>query len=92
MATVVGPGCAAAIVSLVGSPLDFESASALEKAMGLNLKERSSGNKQGKLSLTKRGPAQLRQLMYMASLRLVKDNAIVARWYRERNAYKAGNR
>jgi transposase len=58
MATIVGPACAASVGSLIGSPLDFASARALEKAMGLNLKERSSGNKEGRLSLTKRGPAQ----------------------------------
>lgn len=89
MATVVGPACAASIGSLIGSPLDFASARALEKAMGLNLKERSSGNKEGKLSLTKRGPAQVRQLIYMAALRLVKGDPIAASWYRARCAYKA---
>lgn len=89
MGAVVGPACAASIGSLIGSPLDFSSARALEKATGLNLKERSSGNKEGKLSLTKRGPAQVRQLLYMAALRLVKDNPIVASWYRARAAYKA---
>ena len=47
MATVVGPACAAAIGSLVGSPLDFPNARALEKAMGLNLKEKSSGDSKG---------------------------------------------
>ena len=89
MAAVVGPACAASIGSRIGSPLDFSSARALEKATGLNLKERSSGNKEGKLSLTKRGPAQVRQLLYMAALRLVKDNPIVVSWYRARSAYKA---
>jgi transposase len=55
MATAVGPACAAAIGSLVGSPLDFPNARALEKAIGLNLKEKSSGNTKGQMSITKRG-------------------------------------
>jgi transposase len=89
IATVVGPACAAAIGSLVGSPLDFPSARALEKAIGLNLKERSSGNSQGQMSLTKRGPGQVRQLLFMAALRLTKDDATARAWCRARKAYKA---
>jgi transposase len=90
LATVVGPACAAAIGVLVGSPLDFVSAGAFEKAMGLNLKERSSGERIGKLSITKRGSGQTRQLLYMAVLRLLNSDPIVVAWYRERKAYKAG--
>jgi transposase len=58
MAIVVGPACAAAIGALVGSPLDFTNARALEKAIGLNLKEKSSGNTRGPMSITKRAPAK----------------------------------
>ena len=90
IATVVGPACSAAIGSRVGSPLDFTSASAFEKAMGLNLKEHSSGTRQGKLSITKRGPAQVRQLMFMAALRLLKNDPVVLAWYRARGCYKSG--
>jgi transposase len=87
LAVVVGPVCAAAIVSYVGSAFESGSASAFEKAMGLNLKERSSGKKKGQLGITKRGPAPVRQLLYMATLRLLKDNAIAAAWYRQRESY-----
>jgi transposase len=87
LAVVVGPACAASIISHVGSPLAFENASALEKAMGLNLKVKSSGEHQGNVHITKRGPAQVRQLLYLASLRLVHHDRIVAAWYHARTSY-----
>jgi transposase len=89
MATVVGPACAAAIESLVGSPLDFTNARALEKAMGLNLKEKSSGNTRGHMSITKRGPGEVRHLLFMAALRLLKDDATACAWCHARKGYKA---
>jgi transposase len=87
IATVVGPACAGAIGSLVGSPLDFPNARALEKAIGLNLKEKSSGNKQGQMSITKRGPGEVRRLLFMAALRFLKDDATARAWCHARKAY-----
>ena len=89
MATAVGPACAAAIGSLVGSPLDFPNARALEKAIGLNLKEKSSGNTKGQMSITKRGPGQVRRLLFMAALRLMKDSSTARAWCHARKGYKA---
>jgi transposase len=92
MAMVVGPACAAAIGTLVGSPLDFANATAFEKAMGLNLKERSSGNTKGTgIGITKRGPGQVRQLLYMAALRILSDPVVFA-WYCGRTAHKGGQK
>jgi|HubBroStandDraft_1064217.scaffolds.fasta_scaffold66926_2 transposase len=88
MATVVGASCAAAIGALVGSPLDFTNARALEKAIGLNLKEKSSGNTRGQMKITKRGPGQVRQLLFMAALRHMKDDATALSWCRARKGYK----
>jgi transposase len=87
MATVLGPACAAALGSLVGSPLNFPNARALEKTMGLNLKERSSGNVQGRMSITKLGPGEVRRLLYMAALRLLKDDPVAAAWCHARKCY-----
>jgi len=87
LAVIVGPACAASILSHVGSPLAFVSASALEKAIGLNLKVKSSGEQLGNVHITKRGPAQVRQLLYLAVLRLVQSDPIVAAWYRARTSY-----
>jgi transposase len=90
MATVVGPACASAIGALVGSPLAFANARGFEKAMGLNLKEKSSGNVQGRLSITKRGPGEVRHLLYLASLRLLKADPTTLAWYRARKSHQAG--
>ena len=87
LAAVIGPVCAATIVGHIGSPLDFETARALEKAMGLNLKERSSGEKNGRLSITKRGSPEVRQMLYLATLRLLQTNEIVEWWYHRRSSH-----
>jgi len=89
MASLVGPACAASIGALVGSPLDFPNARALEKAIGLNLKEKSSGNINGHRSITKRGPGQVRRLLFLAALRLMKDDATALAWCRARKGYQA---
>ncbi len=89
LAVVVGPACAAAIVSIVGCPTTFATARALQKALGLNLKERSSGEKKGRLGITKRGNAHVRQLLYLAALRLICTDPIVRAWYRARRSYKS---
>jgi transposase len=87
LAVTVGPACAASMLSHVGSPLAFERPSGLEKAIGINLKEKSSGEQRGNVHITKRGPAQVRQLLYLATLRLVQSDPIVAAWYRARTSY-----
>jgi transposase len=87
LASVVGPACAASIVSHVGAPTSFATPAALEKAMGLNLKVKSSGEAEGKLHITKRGSPQARQLLYLAVLRLMQSDDIVAAWCRARKSY-----
>lgn len=87
---VVGPAAALALLALVGAPSSYASAGALEKACGLNLKVRSSGQTRGKLSITKRGPARIRQLLYLAALRFVQDDPLARAWYEQRSAYKGG--
>lgn len=88
LAKVVGPACAASIASHIGSPLAYPSANAFVKAMGLNLKERSSGEKKGALRITKRGPAPVRQLLYLATLRLLQRDRVATAWYRARKSYR----
>jgi hypothetical protein len=46
----------------------------------------------GKLGITKRGPGQVRQLLYLAALRLVKSDPTARAWYHARKAYRAGVR
>jgi transposase len=68
-------------------PSAYECARALEKACGLNLKEKSSGMLQGRLSLTKRGPGIVRQVLYMAALRAIQSQPVVRAWYTRRRSY-----
>jgi len=89
MAQTVGAVTAAVLIAYVGDPRDYGSASAYEKAFGLNLKVRSSGNHAGQLKITKRGPGAARRILYMAALRLILTDPIAAAWYRNRKSYKA---
>ena len=83
MAHQVGEVTAAVIVVKAGEPEGFGSASAYVKAMGLNLKERSSGKHKGQLKITKRGPGLVRQYLYLATLRLVQRSGdpLMRAWY-----------
>ena len=86
-AAVVGWATACVLWVHVGDPANYHCAEAYRKAMGLNLKERSSGRYQGQLKITKRGPGAVRRWLYFAAMRLVKT-AAVAEWY----AVKKGQR
>lgn len=90
IAEVVGPACATAIFAEVGDPASYGSAAALEKACGLNLREHSSGQHKGKLSITKRGSPRVRHLLYLASMRMTLMHPLVNAWYERRTAYAAG--
>jgi transposase len=92
LAPVVGKVTAVALVAYLGAFTDYESAAALEKACGLNLKIRSSGNYVGRLKLTKRGSAAVRRYLYMAALRLIQRDPLIARWYRARAGYRGGRK
>lgn len=81
MASTVGKVTSAALVSLVGSPRKYESAGSYQKSMGLNLKEVSSGQRRGQLSITKRGSGRARYWLYLASLRLIQEDEVIAAWY-----------
>jgi transposase len=60
----------------LGDPANYGSAAAYRKAMGLNLKERSSGTLQGKLTLSKRGQRLTRKWMYFSSLRWMREPSV----------------
>lgn len=79
-AQVVGKTTACVLRVSVGDPRDYHCGAAYRKAMGLNLKERSSGKHQGKLKITKRGPSLARRWLYFAALRTIQQ-APVRSWY-----------
>jgi transposase len=82
MRPVVGAGTAAVIVADVGDPRMFSCARAYLRAFGLNLREHSSGRRQGRLSITKCGPARARKFLWLASMALIRRDPIIAAYYR----------
>lgn len=91
-----GTKLAGALIAKMGAPSEYESASHYEKAAGLNLKERSSGKRQGELAITKRGPGEVRHYLFMLACRRVQAGArgcpYVRAWYQERLRRNGGNR
>lgn len=90
MGAVIGKTTAAVLVSKTGDPARYASASSFVKALGLNLKERSSGKHQGQLKITKRGPGQCRYYLYLAALRLIMWDPVVKAWYHRKVERQAG--
>jgi len=82
---VVGVPTACVLWTSTGDPRKYDSAAAYRKAMGLNLVERSSGEYQGRLRISKRGSARTRQWLYFAVLRLVQTCG-VRPWYEAKKA------
>ena len=82
---VVGVPTACVLWVSTGDPRKYYTAAAYRKAMGLNLVERSSGDYQGPLHISKRGSACSRQWLYFAALRLV-QKAGVRSWYEAKKA------
>jgi len=89
LAGAVGYGTASVLWVHLGSPQSYHCAEAYRKAMGLNLKERSSGRYKGQLRMTKRGPGAVRRWMYLASMRLLRETEI-HRWFEAKKARDAG--
>ena len=84
-AAAVGVVTACVLWVRLGSPEAYRCGAAYRKAMGLNLKERSSGRWQGRLMISKRGPSQVRRWLYFAVLRLIQHEGIRA-WYAQKRA------
>ena len=81
----VGVPTACVLWASTGDPRKYHAAGAYRKAMGLNLVERSSGQYQGRLRISKRGSARARQWLDFAALRLV-QNCGVRPWYEAKKA------
>ena len=78
----VGAVTLCVIWSAVGDPKKYTSSGAFLKALGLNLKELSSGKRRGELAITKRGPGLARKLLYYWALRGVQHPEL-RQWYTE---------
>jgi transposase len=79
-AAVVGWATACVLWVYLGNPAKYHCAEAYRKAMGLNLKERSSGRHEGQLKITKRGPGAVRRWLYFAAMRMVQKPDLVE-WF-----------
>lgn len=88
-AAAVGMATACVLWVHLGDPRGYDSAGAYRKAMGLNLKTRSSGRWIGKLKITKRGSSAVRRWMYFAALRLSREDG-VRQWYQSAKARVSG--
>lgn len=80
----IGVPTACVLWTHLGDPRQYHCAAAYRKAMGLNLKERSSGQYQGELKITKRGSSAVRQWLYLSALRLLRNEPKARRWYRRK--------
>ena len=89
MGEVVGVATTCVLWVELGNPRDYHCGAAYRKAMGLNLAERSSGQWQGKLKISKRGSSQVRRWLYMAALRWVKSEPVRS-WYLQQKAQRRG--
>lgn len=81
MSQAVGKTTASVLFAKVGAPSSFPNAASFEKSCGLNLKEFSSGKHKGGLRITKRGSSEARKYLYMAALRMLYKDPVMAAWY-----------
>lgn len=81
LGAVVGLVTAAVLHQELGSFLGYAHCGGLLKAAGLGLKERSSGQRKGQLAITKRGSSRVRQYLYLAVLRWLRDDPVARAWY-----------
>lgn len=92
MAKLIGKMTTAILLSLNLDPRDYYCAQSFIKALGLNLKEKSSGRYNGQLKLTKRGSAKARKYLYFAALRLIQSCPTAKQWYKNKMTPKAKNK
>jgi transposase len=78
----VGAVTLCVIWAMVGDPRQYTSSGAFLKALGLNLKELSSGKRRGQLAISKRGPSLARKQLYYWAMRGVQQPDL-RRWYVE---------
>jgi transposase len=90
LAPAVGHTTAAGVYAEVGDARSFSCSRAFLKAMGLNLKEKSSGTLQGQLKITKRGPSRVRGYLWLAVFRWIQNDPIANAWYQRKKQRDGG--
>lgn len=81
---LIGLVTTAVLFSCHLDPRRYACARSYQKALGLNLKEKSSGRHVGQLKITKRGSAMARKYLYFATLRLIQSNPVAKAWYQNK--------
>ena len=92
LASVIGLITTAVLLSCRLDPRNFRNARSFQKALGLNLKEKSSGRDVGRLKITKRGCSLARRYLYFAALRLINNDPVVKAWYQKKVDARAKNK
>lgn len=92
VAEVIGTGTAAIMWAEAGDVSEYASPAAYVKALGLNLKVKSSGKHEGQLKITKRGPSLARKYLYLAVLRLIRSEPHFKAWHQRKVEREAGQR
>lgn len=77
----VGKATSVLLTAELGDLGGYACPAALEKAVGLNLRQSSSGTRAGPVSISKRGSAAARQALYFFTLRRIKDDPVVRAYY-----------
>lgn len=81
-------GCyTAAVIATMVDPMQYSKPAQLEKACGLNMREKSSGQHRGMLRITKRGPGRARKMLFLFALRMIHESPAVRAWYEARKTY-----
>lgn len=92
MGITIGWVSTAVMLSCHLDPRCYDCARSYQKAFGLNLREKSSGQYVGQLKLTKRGSSTARRYLYFAALRLIHNDAVVKAWYQRKVDTRAKNK
>lgn len=72
---------AARVLGLLGDPAGYNDPRQMARMAGLNLVHESSGQKNGRRHISKRGSARLRGALYQATLAVIRHDAGMAEWY-----------
>lgn len=89
MARAVGRVTACVLFVMLGDPREYSCGAAYRKGLGLNLRERSSGQHKGHLKITKRGPSLARRWLYFSALRAVQTGPVRS-WYEQKKLRDQG--
>jgi len=86
MRAMLGKVTAGVLVGLGLDPRNSHCPKSYKKALGLNLRETSSGTKRGRVQITKRGNSSARRWLFFAALRLVQKDPVVKAWHERMKA------